>query len=104
MTVSTNDFVTKRPNVEVDELLNLKNFIGMQLSECKVIISEPVIRTGVVVAANNVREVSKMLRFLNIYMLNNCNIETKHLGKGSLHLNEQGAKRMALILITLRNF
>ena len=37
-------------------------------------------------------------------MLNNCNIEAKHLGKGGHHLNEHGTERMALNPITfLRN-
>ena len=31
-------------------------------------------------------------------MLNNCNIEAKHLGEGGLHLNEHGTNRMALNL------
>ena len=52
----------------------------MQLPECTVIISEPVIHTDIVVTAINVREVSKILSFLNIYMLNNCNIEATLFG------------------------
>ena len=99
--VSTNDCVTSKPNIILNELLNLKKFIEEQLPDCTVIISEPVIRTDNIVAANNVREVGRMLRLLNIYMLDNCNIEPKHLGKGGLHLNDYGTKRMALNLITL---
>ena len=102
-----NDCVTKWWDVVVDELLNLKKFIEMQLPECTVIISEPVICTDAVVAVNNVREVSKILSCLNIYMLKptteiNCNTEAKKLGKGGLHLNEHGTKRMAITF--LQNF
>ena len=99
--VSTNDCVSKQPDIIVQELLNLKKFIEEQLPDCTVIISEPVIRTDNFIAANNVKVVGKMLSLLNIYRMDNCNIEPKHLGKGGLHLNDYGTKRMALNLITL---
>ena len=99
--VSTNDCVNKPPDVVVNELMHLKKFIETKLTNCTVILSEPVIRTDKLSAANNIQKVCKMLRFLNIYIMDNSNIEAKHLGRGGLHLNEYGTKRMALNLITL---
>ena len=102
--VSTNNCTIKQLDVIVNELLHLKRFIEMQLPSCTVVLSEPTIRTDNIAAANCVKEVCKMLRSVNVYLLENSNVEAKHLGRGGLHLNEYGTKRMALNLITfLRN-
>ena len=80
--VSTNDCVETRHDVVVNELIHLRNYIEEQVLDCKVILSEPIMRMDKQIAAQN--EVCKILRFLDIDILNNLNIMGKHLGKAAL--------------------
>ena len=77
--VSTNDCVETHHDVVVNELIHLRNYIEEQTVKS---LSEPIMRMDKQIAAQN--EVCKILRFLDIDILNNLNIMGKHLGKAAL--------------------
>ena len=99
--VGTNDCTNKSAETILDELLHLKHFINQSLPNATIIISQPIIRTDNSKAMSTITTLNKMLNSLKLYILDNSNIEEKHLSNRGLHLNDYGTKRMALNIITL---
>ena len=100
--VGTNDVMRNIISDQiVDDLLQLKHEIELELPHCNVIISTPVVR-----ADNNkwntiLRNVTEKLKRLNIKLMENSNIETNQLGKKGIHLNKWGNSKMGMNIISL---
>lgn len=103
--IGTNNCKNQTPDEVLHELLQLKNYISSVLPTCTVIISQPIARYDDRKSSESVKSLIKKLNLLEIPMIDNSNIEDKHISNGGLHLNQHGIKRIALNIITfLRNF
>ena len=85
----------------VDDLLQLKHEIELELPHCNVIISTPVVRTDNNKWNTILRNVTEKLKRLNIKLMENSNIESNQLGKKGIHLNKWGNSKMAMNIISL---
>ena len=65
----------------VDDLLQLKHEVELELPHCNVIISTPVVRTDNNKWNTILRNVTEKLKRLNIKLMENSNIESNQLGK-----------------------
>ena len=102
--VGTNNCPDQDANEILDQLLLLRKHIISVLPDCIVTLSQPIIRNDNRKAAATVRLLINKLNQLKIPMIDNSNIEDKHLSIKGLHLSQHGVKRMALNIITfLRN-
>ena len=87
------------------KLLKLKTLIKETLPETEVTFSTPTIRSDNGKAALTVRNLCGHLLDLNMDILDNRNITSKHLGRKGLHLNKAGSTRLAKNIIhKLRKF
>ena len=80
----------------LENLITLKSFITDKLSNCKVVISTPTLRTDDGKAALTV---SHLLQ-LDIDVIDNRNINARNLGNKGLHLNPTGTSRLAKNLLS----
>ena len=88
-----------------DKLLKLKTLIKETLPETEVTFSTPTIRSDNGKAAQTVRNLCDHLLDLNMDILDNRNITSKHLGRKGLHLNKAGSTRLPKNIIhKLRKF
>ena len=78
------------------KLFNLKKMIEDQLPTCTVIFSTPVMRQDNTKANNVQSRLSTLLHHSNVAVVNNDNMDSQHLGKKGLHLNQRGQGRLAL--------
>ena len=70
---------------------------------CKVIISQPTLRSDNGKAALTNHHFCNLLGDLNINIIKNRNIGSKHIGGKGLHLNHHGTARLELNLkVTIR--
>ena len=81
----------------LDKLLQLKSKILDARKSCKVIISQPTLRSDNGKAALT-NHICNLLEELNIDIVKNRKIGSKHLGGKGLHLNPHGTARLALNL------
>ena len=81
-----------------EKLLQLKSAILDARKSCKVIISQPTLRSDNGKAALTNHHICNLLEELNIDIVKNRNIGSKHLGGKGLHLNPHGTARLALNL------
>ena len=95
----TNDAVHKTSRDILTDLLHLKYLILSKRPSCKVVISNPTFRSDNSKAAITLHHLNQHLSELNIDIIDNKNIEDKHLGKKGLHLNKKGTGRLAINLI-----
>ena len=79
----------------LDKLLKLKTLIKETLPETVVTFSTPTIRSDNGKAALTVRNLCGHLLDLNMDILDNRNIASKHLGCKGLHLYKAGSTRLA---------
>ena len=98
--------ITRSTSREIlDKLLKLKTLIKETLPETEVTFSTPTIRSDNGKAALTVRNLCGHLLDLNMDILDNRNITSKHLGRKGLHLNKAGSARLAKNIIhKLRKF
>ena len=89
--VGTNDSLNLPPNEILDKILELKNKIEEINKYCKVIILTPTCRFDSLKAGNTVNELTNMVINLKVPIINNKNINRKHLGYKGLHLNSYGS-------------
>ena len=82
----------------LDKLLRLKSTILDARTSCKVIISQPNLRSDNGKAALSYHHLCSLLQQLNIDIIKNRNIGSKHLGDRGLHVNPHGTARLALNL------
>ena len=102
--IGTNNCPDQDANEILDQVLLLRKHIISVLPDCIVTLSQPIIRNDNRKAAATVRLLISKMNQLKIPMIDNSNIEEKHLSIKGLHLSQHGVKRMALNIITfLRN-
>ena len=82
----------------LEKLLQLKSKTLNALKSCKNIISQPILPSNNGKAALTNHHLCKLLEELNIDIVKNRNIGSKHLGGKGLHLNPHGTARLALNL------
>ena len=103
--IGTNDATRSTSREILDKLLKLKTLIKETLPETEVTFSTPTIRSDNGKAALTVRNLCGHLLDLNMDILDNRNITSKHLGRKGLHLNKAGSTRLAKNIIhKLRKF
>ena len=82
----------------LDKLLRLKSKILNARKSFKVIISQPTLRSDNGKAALTNQHPCNLLKDLNIDIVKNSNIGSKHLGGKGPHLNPHGTTGLALNL------
>ena len=103
--VGTNDTTRSTSREILDKLLKLKILIKETLPETEITFSTPNIRSYNGKAALTVRNLCDHLLVLNMNILDNRNITSKHVGRKGLHLNKTGSTRLAKnIIYKLRKF
>ena len=103
--IGTNDATHSTSREILDTLLKLKTLIKETLPETKITLSTPTIRSDNGKVALTVRNLCGHLLDLDMDMLNNRNITSKHLGRKRLHLKKAGSTRLAKNIIhKLRKF
>ena len=93
--IGTNDATHSTSREILDKLLKLKTLIKEALPETDVTFSTTTIRSDNGKAALTVRNLCGHLLDLNIDILDNRNITSKHFGRKGLHLNKAGSNRLA---------
>ena len=78
-----------------DNLLKLKALINKKLPQYKVRLSTPTLRTDNEKSTLTVSQLVNHLLNLNIDVIDNRNIKSRHLGRKGLHLNDSGSKLLA---------
>ena len=78
----------------LENLITLKSFITDKLSNCKVVISTPTLRTNDGKAALTVSQLTNHLIQLDIDIYDNRNINARNLGNKGLHLTPAGSSRL----------
>ena len=103
--IGTNDATRSTSREILDKLLKLKTLIKETLPETEVTFSTPTIRSDNGKAALTVRNLCGHLLDLNMDILDNRNITSKHLGRKGLHLNKAGSTHLPKNIIhKLRKF
>ena len=102
--IGTNDATHSTSREILDKLLKLKTLIKETLPETEVTFSTPTIRSDNGKAALTVRNLCGHLLDLNMDILDNRNITSKHLARKGLHLNKAGSTRLAKNIHKLRKF
>ena len=97
--IGTNDATRSTSREILDKLLKLKTLIKETLPETEVTFSKPTIRSDNGNVALTVRNLCGHLLDLNMDILDNRNITSKHLGRKGLHLNKAGSNRLAKNII-----
>ena len=97
MDVGTNDPLNLPLNEILYKILELKIKIEEINKDCKVIISTPTYRLDNRVILQ-VNELTNMLINLKVIIVNNKNINSKHLGYKGLHLNSYGSSTILFII------
>ena len=69
------------------------------MPDCKVFISTLTLRSDHEKATLTVNQLTNHLLQLNIGIVDNRNINSKHLSRKGLHLNESGSRRLAIIFL-----
>ena len=92
----TNDAYHTTSREILNKLLNFKSLIQEKLSDWKVFISTPTLRSDNGKATLTVNQLTNHLLQLNIDIVDNRNIISKHLSRKGLHLNESGSRHLAI--------
>ena len=100
----TNNAMTDTPKEIIEKLISLKHQIESILPKCEVPISNLIMRMDEPKAAKINEEVNRIIKSASINFVENSNMKGKQLGKCDLHLNIQGNKIFARILLNaIRN-
>ena len=103
--IGTNDATRSTSREILEKLLKLKTLVKETLPETEVTFSTSTIGSDNGKAALTVRNLCDHLSDLNINILDNRNITSKHLGRKGLHLNKAGSARLSKNIIhKLRKF
>ena len=93
--IGTNDAPSSTSREIQDNLLKLKALVNEKLPQCKVWLSTPTLRTDNGKATLTVSQLVNHLLNLNIDVIDNRNIKSRHLRRKGLHLNDSGSKLLA---------
>ena len=80
----------------LNKFLKFKSPIQVKLSDCKVFILAPTLRSDNGIATLTVNQLTNHLLQFKIDIVDNRNIYRKHLSWKGLHLNESGSRRLAI--------
>ena len=97
--IGTNDAPSSTPTEIQDNLLKLKALVDEKLPQCKVWLSTPTLRTDNGKATLTVSQLVNHLLNLNIDVINNRNIKSRHPSRKGLHLNDSGSKLLSRNLL-----
>ena len=92
----TNDVYNSTSREILEKLVNLKSLIQEKVRDCKVYILTPTLESGEGKATLTVNQLTNHLLQLNIDIVDNRNITSKHLSRKGLHLNESGSRSLAI--------
>ena len=93
--IGTNDAPSSTSREIQDNLLKLKALVNEKLPQYKVWLSTPTLRTDNGKATLTVSQLVNHLLNLNIDVIDNRNIKSRHLSRKGLHLNDSGSKLLA---------
>ena len=94
--IATNDATDLNADQILEELLELKSYIEMNLPSCHVIISMPTMRCDNRKANKVIQDLNELIANLNIDRVENYNINESDLfGSIKLHLNTRGSEKLA---------
>ena len=100
--VSPNDCMVSSSNNIFKELLQLRHYVESSVPGITVIISEPITRYDEnAFPCLRVCHLKEKTRKLNIKLIGNSNIVRKPVGRGDLQMNNYGAARYAMNIISL---
>ena len=99
--IGTNDCTTRTSDEVKRDIEHLKVHIQKALPSVKTFISLPTIRTDNRKANTIIGNLNIKLLKSNYFLLDNTNIDERHLGRKGLHLNAHGTKQMARNIISL---
>ena len=91
----TNDAKKFTSREILDQLLYLKKIVSEQVTDCKVIISTPTVRSDDGKAGLTVSQLTNQLRQLKTGIVDNTNITSRYIGIKGLHLNFSGTTQLA---------
>ena len=74
-----------------DKLLKLKALVNQKLPQCRVCLSTPTLRTDNGKASMTVYHLVNHFLSLNIDVIDNRNIKSRHPSQKALHLNDSGS-------------
>ena len=94
--VGTNSAYHSKSRKILNKRVNFKSLIQEKLSDCKVFILTPTLRSDNGKAMLTVNHLTNHLLQLNIDIVDNRNIISKHLSWKGLHLNESCSRRLAI--------
>ena len=97
--VGTNDAPKSTSRAILDNMLSLESFIEKTLPKSKVCISNSVKRADNGKATLTVNKVNEHLSALQLYIVDNSNINVTGLNRGGLHLNKTGTGKLAVNFI-----
>ena len=92
------------PESILRNLLCLKQHIESVLPRCKVILSQPIVRSDSKKAASTIHELIPLFNNLDLFIMDNSNIGEDQLGKKVLHLNTRGTSRLAMNILLFGTF
>ena len=92
----TNDTYHSTSREILNKLLNFKSLIQEKLTDCKVFISTPALRSDSGKATLTVNQLNNHLLQLDIDTVDNRNIISKYLNRKGLHLNESMSRTLAI--------
>ena len=99
--VDTNDAINLPPNEILDKILKLKIKFEEINKDCKVITLMPTYLFDNPKTGNTVNQLKNMLINLNVPIVNNKNINRKHLGYKGLLLKSYGSSMLAMNVINV---
>ena len=86
----TNNATTDTPQTIIDKLITLKQKIEGSLPNYCVIISDLIVRTDNTKANSTIQETNRLIKELQIQIVDNSNISEKHLGKKRITFKSRG--------------
>ena len=98
--VGTNDCTNKISDEVIKELFDVKVHILKVLPSCKVWLSLPLVRTDNKVANAVIGVLNTKIKKQCDMIIDNSNINERHLSRKGLHLNDHGTKLMARNIIS----
>ena len=95
MHIGANDAPSSTSREIQDKLLKLISLVNEKLPQCQVWLSTPTLRTDNGKATLTESRLVNHLLNLNIDVIDDRNIKTRHLSRKGLHLNDSGSKLLA---------
>ena len=95
----TNNTTIDNPELIIHKLMTLREFILSKIPDCKVVFSDIICRTDIGKAQKVASDTNKIMKSLDILLIDNGNIDENFLAKRGLHLKPHGTGRLAMNFI-----